>query len=75
MKKNVGLCEAFLRTMVGFALFGKGINWRSNVSLLVGSMVLASGITRFCPAYQLIGKSSCDTPWECAKSTVGKIKH
>ncbi len=75
MKKNIGLFEAFVRTAAGFALFGKGINWRSNLALGVGSAMIATGMTRFCPCYQMFGKSSCDTPWEYAKSTVGKIKH
>ena len=75
MKRNIGLFEAFLRTMAGFMLFGKGVGWKSNLAVGAGSMMLATGITRFCPCYQMFGKSTCDTPWEYAKSTVGKIKH
>ena len=45
MRKNVGLFEAFLRTMIGFSMFGKGINWRSSIMVGLGSMLIATGIT------------------------------
>ena len=32
MKRNIGLFEAFLRTMAGFMLFGKGVGWKSNLA-------------------------------------------
>lgn len=75
MKKNVGLFEAFMRTMMGFAMFGKGLNWRSNMLVIFASALIASGITRYCPCYHMMGRSTCDAPWDYAKSMVGKMTH
>ena len=75
MRKNVGLFEAFLRTMIGFSMFGKGINCRSSIMVGLGSMLIATGITRYCPCYQMLNRSSLDTPWKYAKATAGKIMH
>ena len=75
MKKNTGLAEAFMRTMLGFALFGKGLNRRSNLVMIMGSAMIATGITRYCPAYYLLDRSSCDNPWKYAKTKVGKMTH
>lgn len=75
MKKNIGLAEACMRTMLGFSLFGKGLNWRNNMVVILGSALIATGITRYCPCYQMLDRSSCDGPWEYAKTKVGKMTH
>ena len=75
MRKNVGLFDAFLRTMIGFSMFGKGINWKSSIMVCLASMLIATGLTRYCPCYQMLNRSSLDTPWKYAKAKAGKIMH
>ena len=56
MKRNLGLGDAMVRLTVGFVLFGKSLHCRHNsLLMLIGAMEIASGITRFCPLYHLLG--------------------
>ncbi|MCT4564240.1 MAG: DUF2892 domain-containing protein [Maledivibacter sp.] len=58
MKKNVGDLDAFLRITAGLSMLGMGIKRNSNSFILLGSMKVAEGITRFCPLFHLMGIST-----------------
>lgn len=62
-KMNVGLWDRALRIFAGLCLlailFIEDSNWRW-VGLL-GLAYLFTGITRWCPAYTLMGISTCST--------------
>lgn len=59
MKTNVGTLDRILRIAIGvlliaLSLFGV-IGWWG----LIGVLPLATGLFRFCPAYPLLGISTC----------------
>lgn len=61
MKANVGGIDRLLRVLVGivllaliFVLEGDARWWG-----LIGIMPLTTGLFRFCPAYTLVGLSTC----------------
>lgn len=58
MKKNVGDFDAFLRITLGLSMLGVGIKRDSNPFILLGSMKVAEGLTRFCPLLYLMGIST-----------------
>lgn len=58
MKKNVGNFDAFLRITAGLSILGIGIKKDSNPFILLGSMTVAEGLTRFCPLLYLMGIST-----------------
>jgi len=60
MKKNVGNLDAYMRITGGLTLFGYGILRNSKSSIMLGSMKVAEGITRFCPMLYLMGASTND---------------
>ena len=55
MHKNVGLADSFLRITVGMFLVSRGAYRGCGPLALFGAMQSASGITRFCPIYHLLG--------------------
>ena len=59
MKANVGMIDRALRIIVGLALIGLTLNGNIGVWGWIGVVPLATGIFRFCPAYTLIGASTC----------------
>ena len=59
MKANVGMIDRALRIFVGLALIGLTLNGNIGVWGWIGVVPLATGIFRFCPAYTLIGASTC----------------
>lgn len=59
-KKNVGDIDATLRLSGGFTLLGTGIIKKSTLMIVAGSMMIAEGITRFCPILYLLGLSTYD---------------
>ena len=59
MKANVGTIDRALRVIVGLALIGLTLNGNIGVWGWIGIVPLATGIFRFCPAYTLIGASTC----------------
>ena len=59
MKANVGTIDRALRVIVGLALIGLTLNGNIGVWGWIGVVPLATGIFRFCPAYTLIGASTC----------------
>ena len=59
MKANVGMIDRALRIIVGLAMIGLTLNGNIGVWGWIGVVPLATGIFRFCPAYTLIGASTC----------------
>ena len=60
MKKNVGILDSYLRISGGLSLLGIGVICSSKVMILLGSMKVAEGATRYCPMMHLLGVDSLD---------------
>ncbi|WP_432401361.1 YgaP family membrane protein [Wukongibacter sp. M2B1] len=58
MKKNVGDLDSFLRITAGLSMLGIGIRKNCNPLIMLGSMKVAEGITRYCPLLSLMGIST-----------------
>lgn len=61
MKVNMGGIDRTARAVVGLAIIGVGValgSWWG----LVGLLPLATALVRFCPAYTLLGISTCKAP-------------
>jgi hypothetical protein len=61
MKPNVGNLDRILRYLVGLALLGTGIYFKSWWGL-VGLLPILTATIRFCPAYLPFGLSTCARP-------------
>lgn len=61
MTANVGGIDRVIRIMVGFALLSLFFVLEGNARFLglIGLVMLATGVFRFCPAYTLFGVSTC----------------
>lgn len=59
MKPNVGTVDRALRIIVGLALIGLTLNGNIGVWGWIGVLPVLTGIFRFCPAYPLLGISTC----------------
>lgn len=59
MKANVGSIDRALRIIVGLALIALTLGNQIGVWGWIGIVPLATGIFRFCPAYTLLGASTC----------------
>ena len=59
MKANVGTIDRALRIIVGLALIGLTLNGNIGVWGWVGVVPVLTGIFRFCPAYPILGISTC----------------
>ncbi len=57
MKNNVGGIDKTLRIVLGLAIIGAGIFFKSWLGI-IGVVFLATGVINFCPMYSLIGFSS-----------------
>ncbi len=60
VKKNVGDIDATFRLSSGFTLLGAGIMKKSTFMIVSGSIMIAEGITRFCPLLYILGLSTND---------------
>ncbi len=60
MKTNVGGIDRILRCLVGLALLGAGLYFKSWWGL-VGLGPILTATFRFCPAYLPFGLSTCET--------------
>jgi len=49
LKVNVGMLDAYIRLSVGFSMLGIGTRHKCTPAIILGSMKIAEGITRFCP--------------------------
>lgn len=58
MKPNVGSLDRILRIAAGAAIIGAGVYFQSWWGA-VGIVPLLTAFVRFCPAYTLLGMSTC----------------
>ncbi|MCR4508145.1 DUF2892 domain-containing protein [Pseudomonas sp. GLN_6] len=61
MKANVGTLDRNLRIAAGLILLGLSLSGVIGLWGLIGIVPLATGLFRFCPAYPLLGISTCKT--------------
>ncbi|MFP6851179.1 MAG: DUF2892 domain-containing protein [Pseudomonas sp.] len=61
MNANVGTLDRSLRIAVGLILIGLSLSGVVGLWGWIGIVPLATGIFRFCPAYPLLGISTCKT--------------
>jgi hypothetical protein len=59
MKVNVGTADRTIRIVVGLALIALAATGRIGWWGYIGLLPLATGLFRFCPAYQLFGVRTC----------------
>lgn len=61
MKVNVGKTDRIIRGAVGAALIAAGVYYHSWVGGIIGAVLVATALLRFCPAYLPFGFSSRKT--------------
>jgi hypothetical protein len=59
MKTNVGGIDRILRIVVGLGLIVWAVALAGPAWAWIGVAPLATGLFRFCPAYPLMGMSTC----------------
>jgi len=61
MKANVGGIDRVLRILAGIGILGLAFVLEGDARYwgLVGLLPLATGLFRFCPAYAILGLSTC----------------
>jgi hypothetical protein len=59
MKLNVGGIDRVLRITAGVVLVGLAATGTVGAWGWIGLVPLATGLTRFCPLYPLLGMSTC----------------
>ncbi len=62
MKANVGTIDRSLRIAAGLILIGLSLSGAIGLWGWIGVVPLATGLFRFCPAYPLLGISTCKKP-------------
>lgn len=65
MKANVGNLDRALRIAAGLLLLGLTLAGVIGVWGWIGLLPLATGLFRFCPAYPLLGISTCGRADSC----------
>ena len=65
MKANVGTLDRALRIAAGLLLLGLTLAGVIGVWGWIGLVPLATGLFRFCPAYPLLGISTCGRADSC----------
>lgn len=65
MKANVGCTDRAVRIIAGVALIGWALFFGGPVWAWIGILPLVTGIARFCPAYSLLGTTTC-THHDCS---------
>ncbi len=58
MKENIGTIDRYLRLTAGFYLLGAGIKRSSDLLMIMGSMKIAEGITKWCPMLHVLNMST-----------------
>ena len=61
MSANVGTIDRVIRILAGLALIALAALGTIGAWGYIGIVPLATGLFRFCPAYRLIGLSTCPT--------------
>ncbi|MFQ3787925.1 DUF2892 domain-containing protein [Halomonas sp. A29] len=59
MRRNVGGIDKVMRVVVGAVLIGLALTGAIGAWGWVGVLPLATGLLNFCPAYGLLGISTC----------------
>ncbi|MDO8652136.1 MAG: DUF2892 domain-containing protein [Undibacterium sp.] len=59
MNVNVGSADRIIRILVGLALIGATLGGYIGAWGWIGIVLILTGTFRFCPAYRLLGMSSC----------------
>jgi hypothetical protein len=59
MKANVGGIDRILRILVGLALIAWALLFNGPVWAWIGVLPLITGLVNFCPAYSIVGISTC----------------
>lgn len=59
MKSNVGGIDKVARIVVGAVLIGLALTGNIGAWGWIGVVPLATGLFKFCPAYQLLGINTC----------------
>lgn len=59
MNVNVGSADRIIRILVGLALIGATLGGYIGAWGWIGIVLILTGAFRFCPAYRLLGMSSC----------------
>jgi hypothetical protein len=59
MKKNVGSVERAIRTITGIAILSLAFVGPQSPWAYLGIIPLATGLMGWCPAYALLGISTC----------------
>lgn len=49
MKKNIGAVDSFVRVALGLVILGCGTVRKCFCSIIIGALITASGVARFCP--------------------------
>lgn len=60
MKQNIGRFDQYLRISAGLTMLGMGIRRNSLIMMMLGSMKVAEGITRWCPMLHMLGFSTTE---------------
>ncbi len=60
MEKNVGKTDKMIRLVIGAVLIVLAFVWNCWICLIVGLLLVASGILQRCLLYKLMGKSTCE---------------
>lgn len=63
MTTNIGTVDRTVRIFIGLALIGLALGWfggqYQSVWAWIGIIPLATGLMGWCPAYSLLGVSTC----------------
>jgi uncharacterized membrane protein YfcA len=59
MTANVGNLDRMARIIAGLGLIAASLGGVIGLWGLIGLVPLATGVFRFCPAYRLVGLSTC----------------
>ncbi len=61
MKKNIGRTDRTIRIVAGLLILGIGLGYFHSMWGLIGLLPLTTAFIGFCPAYPLLGMSTCGT--------------
>ena len=59
MEKNVGKTDKLIRLGLGAILLIIGANWPCWLCVVLGVILIATGILQKCPVYKLMKKNTC----------------
>jgi membrane-bound ClpP family serine protease len=60
MEKNVGKRDKLIRLAAGAILIILGAVWPCWICAILGLILIITGVLQKCPAYKLMGKSTCE---------------